>query len=125
MGPHLAKKKSPSTQLFIGTVSTFFLVLRLIKRDQRIDDQKMLDGNPVEPMIGAGNLFNKEFDWLIVLLIHFITQALNADDVLDANRRHRHHRRRHQSDVKVAVLEREIPKAWEPKKNASALKSKH
>ena len=60
-----------------------------------------------------------------MLLIHFITQALNADDVLDANRRHRHHRRRHPSDVKVAVLEREIPKAWEPKKNASALKSKH
>ena len=39
------------------------------RRDQRIDDQKMLDGNPVEPMIGAGNLFNKEFDLLIVLLI--------------------------------------------------------
>ncbi|XP_046440285.1 E3 ubiquitin-protein ligase MYCBP2-like isoform X2 [Daphnia pulex] len=42
--------------------------------------------------------------------------ALNADVALDGNRRHRHHRRRHPSEVKVAMMNREAPKGWDAKK---------
>ncbi|KAK4016037.1 hypothetical protein OUZ56_031000 [Daphnia magna] len=42
--------------------------------------------------------------------------ALNADAALDGNRRHRHHRRRHPSEIKVAVTNREASRGLEAKK---------
>ncbi len=44
--------------------------------------------------------------------------ALNADVALDGNRRHRHHRRRHPSEVKVAMMGRDVSArgGWEAKK---------
>ena len=44
------------------------------------------------------------------------SKAINADVALDGNRRHRHHRRRHPSEVKVAMMNREAPKGWDAKK---------
>ena len=44
-----------------------------------------------------------------------IIEALNADIALDGNRRHRHHRRRHPSEVK-AMMARDVPRGWEAKK---------
>jgi hypothetical protein len=50
--------------------------------------------------------------------------ALNADVALDGNRRHRHHRRRHPSEVKVAMTNRDAPKGWDAKKIPACLPQK-
>jgi hypothetical protein len=58
----------------------------------------------------------KKNENFLVFILRLGSKAINADVALDGNRRHRHHRRRHPSEVKVAMMNREVPKGWDAKK---------
>lgn len=90
------------------------------KMDVRgIEDSKIRDAIRVEALIGAGKFFFLLNNLVFIVLNNIFIEALNADAALDGNRRHRHHRRRHPSEVKGPNIGRGrgIPKDWGDIKN--------
>lgn len=88
-------------------------------RASRLDGRGIDDPKMREVLLGAGNtvINGREKNRICFACnLRLGTIALNADVALDGNRRHRHHRRRHPSEVKVAMMNREAPKGWDAKK---------
>lgn len=85
-------------------------------RASRLDGRGIDDPKMREVLLGAGNIVIKRKKNLFACNLKLVSIALNADVALDGNRRHRHHRRRHPSEVKVAMMNREAPKGWDAKK---------